>query len=378
MKHSSLLAPDYRTWATIRTQALKHNLHHLRAAQPAGTKIVSVIKADAYGHGALGVAPILEPGTDMFMVAELSEALSLREHGIQKPILIAGATGASYAQLMQTLDLRPCVYSYAQALALSQALTQGQLSIHLKLNTGMARLGLNVDGEWEQVEKILSLPHLHLEGVFTHFAESENLSSDFTQQQSHRFAEALRRLVKMGYVPEYRHASNSAAAMLELPTGCNAVRLGIALYGCYPSPAVKECWEAKYPQGALQPVMHLQTRVVQVRELSPGESLGYNRRFIPASPRTVAVLSAGYADGVPRSLSQKAKVISPNCPLVGSVCMDMCFADVTDLAQPPAEGQAVTLFGDKQIPVEDWARAAGTIAYEILCGISPRVPRIYQ
>ncbi|MBQ9545123.1 MAG: alanine racemase, partial [Clostridia bacterium] len=299
----SEISPTHRTWAQIDTDALKKNFDAIRKNTSEKTKVCAVIKADAYGHGALIAARALEKRADFFMVAEISEALRLRDSGVTEPILIAGLTDPSYAPLMADLGIRQCVYSLSYAEALNKKADGKKLKIHLKLDTGMSRLGFTTEREDFALTagKVFGMKNLIPEGVFSHYAESDDLTSDFTDLQTERFDSALGKLEKEGFEFEIKHISNSAASMRSDNSSRGMVRAGICLYGAYPSEQIKKLWEEK--NAPLIPVMALKTRIAQIRELKPGESAGYDRRFTASKPTKIAVLCAGYADGLPRLLA---------------------------------------------------------------------------
>lgn len=375
---SFTISPTHRTWAQIDTDALRFNFDAIRRSVDSKVKICAVIKADAYGHGAAIASRALGGKADYFMVAEISEALALKENGVTGPILIAGMTDPSYAPLMADLGIRQCVYSLPYAEALNEKTGGKKLKIHVKLDTGMSRLGFTTERESfaDEVSALFKLNDLVPEGVFSHYTESDDLGSDFTKTQTDRFDAALEKLEKLGFDFEIKHVSNSAAALTRDNSARGMVRAGVCLYGGYPSDQIKQVWEKNNP--SLRPVMALKTRVAQIRELKKGESVGYNRRFTAERPTRIAVLCAGYADGLPRFLASApgAHVIDRNCRLVGSVCMDMCFADVTDCERTLAPFDEVTLFGADGVSADDWAASAKTINYEIFCRVSARVPRI--
>lgn len=367
--------PRSRTWAQINTDALRHNLQAIKASSP-DKKVISVVKADAYGHCSKIVAPAIEDLTDIFMVAELNEALELRELGIKKDVLIAGFTPCQYAPVLEEKDLIQCVYSCQYAHSLNENAKNG-IRAHLKINTGMDRLGFDpAEINESTLSELKSFNKLKLEGIFTHYAESDEPSSDFTRLQTKSFERVVAAFKGSGICFKYVHSANSAAAMSFSADYTNAVRPGIMLYGCYPSEEIKALW-LKNQNPHLRPVMSLFSRIVQLRSPKEGESVGYNRRFFAKKDTGIAVICAGYADGLPRLLAypESCRVIDEKTRLVGSVCMDMCFADVSDVDKDLAVGDAVELFGEG-ISVEEWAKAARTISYEILCRITKRVPRI--
>lgn len=358
------------TTVYIDLDRLVHNLGLVRAMQPEGTKILCAVKANAYGHGLVECGLTLEKaGADWFGVALLEEGKLLRAAGVQTPILCLSGIGGKLKAAEQALDhqLTPMVFDMDSARALNQAArAQGQLvKIHLKVDTGMGRLGVTLD-HWEAfIQGITGLDSLEVQGLATHFASAEE-DPAFTQQQARRFRDAKRILQSHGIEPSVVHASNSAGATLYEDLAFSMVRPGLALYGHAPAPQVK----------GLRPVMQVSTEVLFVKEIPANYGVSYGLRWVSERPTLLATLPVGYADGYSRALSNKAEVSihGHRCPVRGTVCMDLCLVDVTDLPRAVRPGDRVELMGD-QIPAEELAAHAGTIVYEILTGLSGRVPR---
>ena len=368
-----------RTWREISLPNLEHNYRALRAMLPAACRFLGVVKANAYGNGALRVAQELERlGAEYLAVACVDEAADLRAAGIKMPILILGSTPADYAGELLDLNLTQTVFDLETGRALSQAAVKAgkPLNIHVKLDTGMSRLGFLCDEghmaeSVRQVAELCALPGLVHEGVFTHFADSDGCA-EYTMLQFTRFLDALQMLEERGVGFAIRHCANSGA-MLHYPcTHLDMVRPGVALYGHYPDPS---CEGLDGP--GLRPVMELKSRVSAVRALPAGAVVSYGRTFILERDSRLAVLPVGYADGLHRACSGNLDVLihGRRAPVVGRVCMDMCMADVTDI-HGVVPGDVATVYGGS-LPVEEAARAAGTIQYELLCAISERVPRVY-
>lgn len=367
----------HRTWVEVNLKKLRDNFETIR--KTVNQKIYAVVKADAYGHGAVQVATVLEKaGVDGFAVSNLVEAEELRQAGIQSSVLILGYTPAEYALRLAQGDFAQCLYSveYAQKLdrwAQKEGVT---VKAHLKLDTGMGRLGfdLRTDDltELEEAKRMLKLEHVNTIGVFMHFAVADSADGsdvEFTQAQYDRFWNAVAELEKEHPFQE-RHCCNSAATLcLEQEKG-DAVRAGIILYGLEPSADV-------VLPPSIQPVMSLYSVVSMVKTVDQDQTVSYGRTYAATGKRKIATVSAGYADGVPRLLSNKGSVLIRNqrAPIVGRVCMDQLCVDVTDIADV-AMGDVVTIFG-AGLPVEEVAAQAQTINYEIICGITKRVPRIY-
>lgn len=368
-----------RTWAEISLGNLEHNYRALRGCAP-DSKFLGTVKANAYGHGAVTVARRLaELGADYLAVACLDEAAELRQAGISAPILILGCTPRSLAAEAVALDVTQTVFTPDLAQALSEAAGAAgkRAKIHLKVDTGMSRLGvLDHDPERAAAEiaALCALPHLEPEGIFTHFANADG-DEDYTMLQFTRFLDVLEELEqKHGRAFEIRHCAASAAVLNYPCTHLDMVRPGIALYGHYPDPS---CEGLDGP--GLKPVMSLYSRVAAVRNFPEHTPVSYGctARFGCGGGRT-AVLPIGYADGLHRMLSNAGSVWLDGQPrpIMGRVCMDMCMIAL-DEAAGVRPGDTAEVFGPR-LPVERQAEAAGTISYELLCSVAPRVPRIYR
>ena len=362
-----------RTWAEIDLGRLARNYHALRGLTPPGCKFLGVVKANAYGHGAVPVARKLEElGADYLAVACLDEALELRNAGIKLPILILGVTPAEYAEVLLEHDITQAVgdLELAQALSAAGVAAGRKAKVHIKVDTGMSRLGfLWSQGAEEDIRRVYGLPGLECEGIFTHFANADG-DETYTMEQFTRFLVLLGHLEREGVTFPIRHCAASAAVLNYPCTHLDMVRPGIALYGHYPAAGM----EYTCP---LEPVMALKTRVAAVRSLAGGTPVSYGCTHVLKRDSRLAVLPVGYADGFFRLFSNwmEVEIRGQKAPLVGRVCMDMCMADVTDLPEVKA-GDVVTLYGD-EVPVENGADLVGTIQYELLCDVAPRVPRIY-
>lgn len=367
-----------RTWAEISLDNLEHNYRALRACAP-DSRFLGVVKANAYGHGAIPVARKLEElGADYLAVACLNEAMELRAAGIKMPILILGATPPELAGLVVEHDITQAVFTPELARALSAAAAeQGKRAkIHIKVDTGMSRLGLlGHDGAAcaARAAELCAMPNLEHEGIFTHFANADG-DEEYTMLQFTRFLDVLDELERKYKLKfEIRHCAASAAVLNYPCTHLDMVRPGVALYGHYPDPS---CEGLDGP--GLLPVMTLKSRVAAVRELPGGTPVSYGctNRFGPEGGR-VAVLPIGYADGLHRVLSNAGSVwlAGQPRPIMGRVCMDMCMVGLDGDADVKP-GDVAEIFGP-HMPVERHADLAGTIQYELLCAVSPRVPRVY-
>ena len=372
-----------RTWADISMDNLSHNYRLLRAAIPGDCRFLGVVKADAYGHGAVPVSrQLVDLGADYLAVSNMEEAVQLRRSYIRLPILILGYTPAFYAEDMVDMGIRQEVHSLEYAEQLSEALagTGKRLKIHIKLDTGMSRLGFFAyenEQSFEQIRRIAAMPGMLLEGVFTHFPVADSLTEEDqaeTQLQFERFTAMVRALEDAGVQFKLRHCCNSAATLLHPEYALDMVRPGIATYGVSPSEELAGRFD-------LRPLMSLRTTVSQIRPFAADVGVSYGRSYVTPEPRTIAVLAIGYADGLARSLSNRVSFLlhGKRVPVVGRICMDMCMVDVTEVPEAKV-GDVVTVFGsdgNDTIPVDELARLTGTIPYETLCSINKRTPRFY-
>lgn len=367
-----------RTWAEISLGNLEHNYRALRACAPV-SKFLATVKANAYGHGAIPVARrLVELGADYLAVACLDEAAALRAAGITAPVLVLGDTPPQLAEEAVALGVTQTVFTpeLAQALSAAAGAAGTRAKIHLKADTGMSRLGVLDHDPQRAAAEIAALcapPHLEPEGIFTHFADADG-DEAYTMLQFTRFLDVLDELrEKYGRTFAIRHCAASAAVLNYPCTHMDMVRPGIALYGHYPAPS---CQGLDGP--GLRPVMALYSRVAAVRDLPGGTPVSYGRTAcLGGDGGRLAVLPIGYADGFHRALSNKSGVwLDGECrPIIGRVCMDMCMVGLSPSAQV-RPGDVAEVFGG-HLPIERHAQAAGTISYELLCAVAPRVPRVY-
>ena len=369
-------------WAEIDLDALCANYAYIR--RRVGGPVCAVIKADAYGHGAVAVARALEPeGAAGFAVSCLSEARHLRRHGITLPVMILGYTSPAFAADLARSHITQALFSreYAAELSAAAVATGVTVDCHLKVDTGMGRIGFAVRSGFEEalaeMEACYALPGLRITGVFQHFAVADSTDDQdeaYTGEQHELFVRTLESLRAAGHDTGTIHCANSAAQLRHPEWRADLTRAGIILYGLDPSPQVRF--------GDLQPVMTLKTVITQVKTLQNGQSVCYGRTYTADSPRRVATVSVGYADGYPRLLSGSAgggvmMVHDKPAPVLGRVCMDQTVIDVTNIPEA-SMGDEVTVFGPGGADTADTiAQKAGTINYEVVCGISRRVPRVY-
>lgn len=368
-----------RTWAEVDLDALEQNYLALRAMAPQNCKFLGLVKANAYGHGAVPVAKKLQTlGADMLAVACLAEAKELREAGITLPLLCLGETPPQLADLLLEYDVTQTVEDLETGRALSAAAeaAEKRLSIHVKLDTGMTRLGFRWrrgedNGDLlDQISALCALPGLRAEGMFTHFADADG-SESYTMDQFTQFLDAKEALKERGVHFAITHCGASAAVLNYPCTHMDMIRPGIALYGYYPAPEMEGL-----DGPGLKPVMTVNSRICAVRAIPAGTCVSYGRTATLKRDSRLAVVPMGYGDGYPRRLSNRMDMMIHGvlCPVVGRVCMDMCMVDVTDLLNVKV-GDTAMVYGPDL--TERAAQLADTIVYELLCNLSNRVPRVY-
>lgn len=358
--------------ARISKSALLSNLGRVRTLA-GNARVCAVVKADAYGHGAVEIARWLEEaGVDYLAVALLEEAIELRDNGIKAPLLVLSTADQANADDIVRLGITQTVYTAEVARALSEAAVRQnrKLSVHLKIDTGMHRLGVELKDLEELAQCLTRCPGLDIEGVYSHFAEADNPDKRFSFLQLDRLHEAIAILDGYGIRPRIRHMANSAGLLYIPESRLDMVRPGVVLYGCSPGATPN-------PPEGFTPVMKLSARISFVRTIEAGESVSYGRIFIAQRKSRIALLPLGYADGYPRGLSNVANVLvrGKRAKIAGLICMDQCLVDITDIPEA-VPGDEATLFGLPELPVGELSRLLGTVDYEMTCGISKRVPRI--
>lgn len=368
-----------RTWAEIRLDNLTHNFETIRRQVGPNAKLLGVVKADAYGHGAVRVAKHLEKiGAGYLAISNVDEAEELRVNGIKLPILMLGFTPADQAERILKIDMTQAVQNYDIAKAFSDAAVKlgKKMKVHVKLDTGMGRLGFQCDDahfdeSLHSILEVLKLPGLDVEGVFTHFCVSDEEAPEhveFTKVQHDRFVRMIEAVETQGDFKFRLHHCCNAGGIASYPEWAwDMVRCGIILYG------VGDLAEKM----GMKPVMTVKTVVSTIKNFTPETSISYGRKFFTARDSRIAVLPIGYADGLFRALSNKLKVLTPYgvAPQVGRICMDMCMVDITDLPDVKV-GDEVEVFGETML-CETNAKLCETIGYELLCAVSKRVPRLY-
>lgn len=368
----------YRVEARINLDAICNNIDEVRRNINDNTKIMAVIKADGYGHGAVALATALKDKVDAYGIAIIEEGIELRLAGFEKPILILGFTPHQQYEDLLKYDISQTVFQYDMAKRLSDiAVSLGkQAKIHIKIDTGMTRIGFKDTAESIQIIiEISKLPNLIIEGLFTHFACADESDKTSVRKQLSRFLIFADKLEKEGIHIPVKHVSNSAS-IIDLPeANLDMVRSGIVTYGMYPSDEVNK------NSLMLQPALTLKSNVVYVKEVEAGTGISYNSTYITEHDSVIATIPVGYADGYPRQLSSKGRVLihGKSAPIVGRVCMDQFMVDVTNIPDVK-EGDMVTLIGrdgDESISIEEVANLVGSFNYELVCDIGKRVPRVY-
>jgi alanine racemase len=366
-----------RAWVEIDRSALANNVRQLKQILSPQTELMAVIKADAYGHGAVSVAQtVLKAGCSSLAIATLGEGIELREAGITASIVILGAINTpEEIKALAYWRLQPTICNPQQALVFAETLSKihKTLAVHLKLDTGMSRLGTCWEEATEFVKLVHQLPHLHIASIYSHFATADDPDPTKMQLQHQRFQTAIARIKAAGIEPKRIHIANSAATLSDRALHYDLVRVGLALYGLYPAPHLSSIVD-------LAPVMQVKARITQVKTIPAGRGVSYGHQFIADRDLRLAVVGIGYADGVPRSLSNRLQVLLRGqlVPQIGTITMDQLMLDVSNVGDVQA-GEVVTLIGrdgELAISADDWANTLGTISWEILCGFKHRLPRV--
>lgn len=369
----------YRVQANINLDAICNNIKNAKKKLKEGTKIMAIIKADAYGHGAVPVAKALDELVDAYGIAIIEEGIELRNAGVKKPILILGYTPVQQLELLVKYDITAAVFRYEMAEKLSkEAKKQGKIAkVHIKLDTGMGRIGfMPEDSSIPVIKNISKLEGIKIEGCFSHFARADEKNLDFTHLQLEHYTNFVNRLEGEGIIIPIKHISNSAGIM-ELPeANLDMVRSGIITYGLYPSDEVHK------ENLILEPSMEIKACISYLKEVKEGTGISYNSTYITKRRTKVATIPVGYGDGYPRALSSKGRVLihGQSAPILGRVCMDQFMVDVTDISDVQ-EGDVVTLVGkdgNEFITVEEVSSASGSsFNYEFVCDVGKRIPRVY-
>lgn len=370
----------YRACAEIQLDALEHNIREIRSVIGDTTKLMCVIKTNAYGHGAVVLARELAGmGADSFAVATVDEGIELRNHGITQPILVLGFVAKEQYPDMIRHHIMPAVFTYSMAKdidAVAESM-HAVADIHIKIDTGMSRIGFKA--EPMTVQRIVMMNslrrNLRIQGIFTHFACADCEDDEMTIEQMKKFREVVDQVEECGVHIPVKHCANSAAIMRYPGMSMNMVRAGIILYGLYPSEEIDRSID-------LWPVMKLKSHVVCVKTVEAGTAVSYGATFVCPRTTRIATVSIGYGDGYPRALSNKGRVLigSQSYPIIGRICMDQLMVDITDADDEIKQGDEAVLIGcqgSECIPVEEVAAANDSFNYEVVCNINRRVPRVY-
>ncbi len=363
----------YRTYAQVSLDAISHNLSELKRKLNPGVLSLAIVKADAYGHGAVGVATHIQDSVDYFGIAELGEAVELREAGVKKPILVLSYTSPYQYETLIKNELTQTIFNYDDAVALSQAAVRLNkiACVHIAVDTGMSRIGFFCNDESvEIVKRINDLPNLYIEGIFSHYACADCEERETTERQKNVFKNFLSKIEARGVPIPIKHLSNSAG-LLSVDEQFDMVRMGIVLYGLYPDECVND------GSVNLLPAMKIISHVVHVKEVPAGSGVSYGHTYFTSAPTRIATVCIGYADGYSRKLSNKGRVLinGQYAPVIGRVCMDQLMVDVTGLENINV-GDEVVILGtddDKAISAEDIATLTDTINYEVVCQFQKRV-----
>ena len=368
----------YRINAEINLDNICDNIKNARKIIDKDTKLMGIIKADGYGHGAVPIAKVLNPFVDAYGISIVEEGIELREVGITKPILILGYAPEKMYDEMIAYDMMPAICDYEMAKKISQrcVLLGKTLKVHIKIDTGMSRIGFSLGKESvEQIVAISKLSNIQIDGIFSHFAKADEIDKTFVKEQLVKFMKMVEDLEENGVIIPIKHISNSAG-IIDMPeANLDMVRSGILTYGLYPSDEVKK---ERLP---LKPAMSLYAYVTMVKELEEGTPVGYGGSYVTTRRTKVATIPAGYGDGYPRALSNQGKVIIHGqfAPIIGRVCMDQFMVDVTEIDNVTTGDKAILIgkIGEKEITLEEIGAMSASFNYEAACDVGKRVPRVY-
>ncbi len=371
---------EKRTWAEVDLDAIAHNMREIRKITNPNAQIMAVVKADAYGHGFMETAKtLLENGADRLAVAVLQEGKQLRSRGVDVPILILGASSADDAEDLINFDITPNVFDYEFAKALSYEAEKKEkvTKIHIKLDTGMSRIGFVVGDDdnsevIDEIIKVSKLPYIEIEGIFSHFSTSDEYDRSYTQLQFKRFMSIVKGLEDRGLHIPIKHICNSAGIMMYPEMHLDMVRPGVILYGMYPSDEVDKS------KLDLRPAMTLKSRITLVKSVGKGRGVSYGKEYITDDITKIATVPIGYADGYLRKIAKNGVMLvnGVKAPIIGRICMDQCMIDVTNVHNINSGDEAI-IFGSEGITIDDVAKWLDTINYEVACVIGKRIPRIY-
>ena len=370
-----MLKQNHRAWVEVDLSAIKHNIHQLKSLLTSPTELMAIVKADAYGHGAIDVSQVaIASGAAWLGVATIPEGIQLRRAGITAPVVVLGATNAvDEIKAIAEYRIQPTICNSKQALIYHEVLSSmgEQIPVHLKIDTGMSRLGVNWQEAIAFIKLVQHLPNLEIMSVYSHFATADDYDREFMQLQSQRFKQVIGDLKSEGIYPPRIHICNTAAMLCDRQIHYDIVRTGLGIYGLYPAPHLKNLVD-------LRPALTVKARITQVKEITAGTSVSYGRSFIAPQDMKMAIVAIGYADGIPRGLSNRIRVAvnGQKVAQIGTITMDQCAIDVTHVPNVNLGDEVTFLGGDSENTADDWANLLGTISWEILCGFKHRLPRI--
>ncbi|AFY72925.1 alanine racemase [Synechococcus sp. PCC 7502] len=390
-----MLKQNYRAWVEIDLSAIRHNIRTLKSLLSDSKELMAVVKADAYGHGAIAVSQaVLEAGATWLGVATIVEGVQLRNAGITAPILILGATNSpDEIKAIAENRLQPTICTIDQALSFNQILNEAweehsvstvinsPVLVHLKIDTGMSRLGTSWQEAKDFIKLVHSLPYLKIHSIYSHLATADESDQTILRLQHQRFKQVISLLKEFNIQPHLIHIANTAGMMTNSDLHYDLVRCGLGVYGFYPAPHLKIHLKTQLKE-SLRPAMQVKARVTQVKNIAAGTGVSYGYSFIAPKDMRIATVAIGYADGVPRGLSNQLFVTvgdrSEPVAQVGTITMDQCLIDVTDVPEVKI-GDVVTILGNSEDNNADrWAEILGTISWEILCGFKHRLPRLMR
>jgi len=384
-----MLKQNYRAWVEIDLSVIKHNVRSLKSLLADSTELLAVVKADAYGHGAIAISQtVIEAGATWLGVATIVEGVQLRDGGITAPILIMGATNSiDEIKAIATHRLQPTICTTDQAVIFSAALADLDypLSIHLKIDTGMSRLGTNWQEAQDLIELVHRLPNLKIQGVYSHLATADESDRHVLNLQHQRFEQVINLLTELQIDVPLVHFANTAGVMTDQSLHYDLVRCGLGVYGFYPAIHFKQNLQEKLTECksvfSLRPALQVKARITQVKSITAGTGVSYGHSFIAPQDMKIATVAIGYADGVPRSLSNQIIVaVGDRCSKaaqIGTITMDQCLIDVTAIPEVQV-GDVVTILGSEDNNADRWAKITNTIVWEILCGFKHRLPRLIR
>lgn len=367
----------HRAWVEIDQRILADNIRQIKDFLSPQTSLMAVVKADAYGHGAVSTSQtVLKAGASWLAIATLSEGIELRQARITAPILVLGAINTpDEIEAIVRWNLQPTLCNPQQAFIFSETLSrlETNLAVHLKLDTGMSRLGMLWDQAWEFVQLVHQLPYLKIKSIYSHFATADDPDRTIMNLQHQRFKSAVAQIRQNGINPAALHIANSAATLCDQNLHYDFVRVGLAMYGVYPAPHLKSILN-------LKPVLQVKAKITQVKTLPANRGVSYGHTFKTNKETRIAIVGIGYADGIPRNLSNNLKVLvrGQKIPQIGNITMDQLMLDVSSIPDVQA-GEIVTLIGkdgNLEITADDWANQLNTISWEILCSFKHRLPRV--